>query len=204
VIAINAVPLDSIENASVQNADFIKIDTQGSEFEILTGASGLLSKSCFAVTCETWLREVHKGQKLTADIMIYMAEQGFFVIGMEHSANWARAKMRQNLDKPDLIGVDLLFFKNIDRAVAEFDQKKLIRAAMVADLWGHSSIALHLLRAASARPGSTASTANQLEEVIIKCHRAYQPLISGRPARIFNRVAQEFLGAKPIYPKIHE
>ena len=57
-------------------ADFLKLDTQGYELEILRGAEHTL-KNVQAVLTEVSLLQINKGAPLLADVTAFMAERGF-------------------------------------------------------------------------------------------------------------------------------
>ena len=62
--------------ADLPAADFIKLDTQGYELEILTGADRLLS-SASAVLMEASLIQINEGAPLLHDVLAFMKERGF-------------------------------------------------------------------------------------------------------------------------------
>ncbi|MBE9116863.1 tetratricopeptide repeat protein [Lusitaniella coriacea LEGE 07157] len=57
--------------------DFISIDTQGSEYEILTGGLSIVSSNVLGLVIEVEFREIYKDQKLFGDITKLLSEHGF-------------------------------------------------------------------------------------------------------------------------------
>lgn len=142
---VRSKTLDSIVNQYNIHPDFLKIDTQGAEFEILEGAKGAVQNDTFAILIETWTEEVHKKQKLTGDILQLMHKNGFILMDMDVAASWYRksAKKYNAFGKSQIIGLDLLFFKNhIGKEF--FSYEKLIKAALIADIYGYPDVAIEL------------------------------------------------------------
>jgi FkbM family methyltransferase len=60
------------------NVDFLKLDVQGYELEVLKGAETLL-RTCQAVLLEVSLIEINKGAPLFCEVISFMAARGFEV-----------------------------------------------------------------------------------------------------------------------------
>lgn len=93
--------------------EFLKLDTQGSEYEILKGADKILRKDCVAVWCEVEFFEVYKGQKTYADIDHLLRDYGLFIYGL-----YPRYRSKKffnptlHLTEERLMWADALFFKD--------------------------------------------------------------------------------------------
>jgi FkbM family methyltransferase len=61
--------------------EFIKLDTQGTEFEILQGSKRTLDERTVAVVTEVAFCEIYKGQKLFSDVEMLLREHGFSFYG---------------------------------------------------------------------------------------------------------------------------
>lgn len=73
------ISLDKLlETNSLKKPDFIKIDTQGYELEILKGAEEAL-KSAEFVLLEISFLDIYVNCPLVADVLIFMKERGFVV-----------------------------------------------------------------------------------------------------------------------------
>jgi FkbM family methyltransferase len=75
------VELDSLlkSHADFQQADFLKLDVQGYELEVLRGASSLL-KSVEFVYMEVSLIPINKGCPDIHDVIVFMREHGFYLL----------------------------------------------------------------------------------------------------------------------------
>jgi FkbM family methyltransferase len=82
VVDTPEIPCDTLDNVvatnNVQSIDFIKVDTQGSELEILRGAEKTLSQCyVFGVEVEAEFSPMYKDQSFFADIDVFLREKGF-------------------------------------------------------------------------------------------------------------------------------
>lgn len=76
---IECVTLDSvIEGLKVPfSFDFLKIDAQGAEYEILKGARDFLATSCIGLHLELFNIPLYKGIKLLPEVTDFLSQQGF-------------------------------------------------------------------------------------------------------------------------------
>ena len=77
---IEVVTIDHIfqsTTAPMPPPDFLSIDTQGSEYEILLGAKETLKSSVVALVIEAEFHPIYKGQKLFGDLAKLLSNQGF-------------------------------------------------------------------------------------------------------------------------------
>jgi hypothetical protein len=91
------------------NLDFIKIDTQGSEFSIIEGLQETIEKFKPIMYLETWLDEVYMGAPRTNEIINKLDAMGYEIIYTEVGASWSVDKT--NLTKKgrrQSVGMDLL------------------------------------------------------------------------------------------------
>jgi FkbM family methyltransferase len=65
----------------VERVDYLKVDVQGGDLDVLKGARRLL-KDCAAVQTEVEFIPMYKGQPLFAEVDIFMREQGFLLHGL--------------------------------------------------------------------------------------------------------------------------
>ena len=77
---VDIVSLDHLfqsKTLSVPPPDFLSIDTQGSEYEILQGAKETLRLSTLALVVEVEFHPIYKDQKLFGDVANLLSDQGF-------------------------------------------------------------------------------------------------------------------------------
>lgn len=115
---LDTVTLDSVLFGNRKDethwGEFMKIDTQGTEYEILEGALKTLDERCVAVVAEVSFCELYKEQKLFSDVEQLMRQQGFSFYGFMP----IHTRSRKLLDKRTHITVeralysDAVFFKD--------------------------------------------------------------------------------------------
>ncbi len=59
---------------------FLKIDAQGAEYEILSGAKNLLSQSCVGLHLELFVLPLYKGIHLLPDVVEYLEQYNFKLV----------------------------------------------------------------------------------------------------------------------------
>lgn len=100
---IPMITLDElVAKHKLKNIDFIKIDTQGSEMNILKGASKTLKNVEF-ILLETQNLEYNLGAPDTTDIMVFMKSLGYTLFDITEL---------HHLPTGEMLGVDMIFAKN--------------------------------------------------------------------------------------------
>jgi FkbM family methyltransferase len=95
------------------HGDFIKLDTQGTEYEILTGAARTLSERTVAVLVEVWYCQVYDGQRLFSDIEALLRSHGFSFYGAGmHYRSCKRLDKRRYLTRERPLWADAVFLKD--------------------------------------------------------------------------------------------
>lgn len=116
-IAVQSQTLDHIvAKASTEHlcpGEFIKLDCQGAEYEILEGAKETLAHRCRAIWCEVEFCQIYKGQKVFADIDRLLNSKGFVLHGLY--PNYISTKVlnrRRRETNERLMWADALYFKD--------------------------------------------------------------------------------------------
>jgi FkbM family methyltransferase len=84
-VQVLATTLDTVvlDRKEVPGPDFLSIDTQGSELDILKGASRLLDTTILAVQAEIEMHPLYEGQPLFGDICQFLAQHNFDLVDIE-------------------------------------------------------------------------------------------------------------------------
>ena len=142
-IDVKCNTLDSILGVDNIIPDFIKIDTQGAELEILKGATELLTKYSPMVTCEVWCSEVYKDAPTMDKVIAFMNSVGYEVFDMEISAAW-RYGTQSSQSKRRALGYEVLFVK-INNINVNYKEQYL-KLLLLLELYGYRNYALHLVK----------------------------------------------------------
>ena len=122
--------------------DFIKIDTQGSEYEIITGARKLLTENCPLVSLETWTREVYKNSPRMDQIISLMYEYGYEILDMELCASEKHKTNFRTISKQTISGYEIIFGKKNIEMVKDYNSK--VKYVLLLDLFGYKDMAIYL------------------------------------------------------------
>jgi FkbM family methyltransferase len=140
VSQIKTIDFDSFSSSNnIGNVDFIKLDTEGAEYDILEGALKSIRKSVIGISCEAWFGPWHKNQKVFGDIDCLLRSLGFslYDISLNRQARKSLPELRSAvMPTPDkygqLIWCDALYLRD---AVSEISSKKNVE-----DLWDQTKI----------------------------------------------------------------
>jgi FkbM family methyltransferase len=159
ITEIQQVEADTLDNQlrahEVNDVDFIKADTQGSELFVLEGASCALASSVVGLEVEVEFTPIYKGQPLFADVDHFLRGLGYLLFDLR-PCYWKRAAGR-GIGGPrgQIIWADALYFKSLPalrEAVAKLDpalqESKLLRALSISLLYGYCDYALEITREA--------------------------------------------------------
>ena len=137
--------LDDIQKQTLKNnydLDFLKLDTQGSEYDILKGGISLLPSIC-AAQIEVEFLPLYINQPLFSELNTFFIENGFILMDLKRYF-WKRKTFVQYPGKGQLIFADALYFQtpsfylknNLDLPRHDFILKilKYVCIALIYDL----------------------------------------------------------------------
>lgn len=142
-----------ISNADVQEIDFIKLDTQGSELQVLEGAENSLSQFCvFGVEIEVEFSSLYKDQPLFADVDSFLRDRGFVLFDIKTPLG---RKVRKTVTgepgewKGQGLWGDALYLRDLvserDKCPEVFTLETAIKTIAIAEFHGFGDFALELL-----------------------------------------------------------
>jgi FkbM family methyltransferase len=143
-----------LDRHGIDDVDFIKVDTQGSELFVLQGASRVLGQHVVGVEVEVEFASIYGGQPLFADVDRHMREHGFDLFDLRR-VYWKRDAGR-SLGGPygQIVWADALYLKTLPALSGVISERapdarkgKLLRALSVSLLYGYHDHALALARA---------------------------------------------------------
>ena len=151
-VEIEADTLDNVLRAgSVNDVDFVKVDTQGSELFILEGGRHTL-EHVVGVEVEVEFAPIYKGQPLFADVDRYMRDAGFALFDLR-PCYWKRTAGRSvGGPRGQIIWADALYLRTLP-SLAELiaalapdrHKAKLLKAVASSVLYGYYDYALAIL-----------------------------------------------------------
>lgn len=120
--------------------DFLKIDTQGTEFEILEGARRTL-QTCSMVEVEVEFLETYSGQKLFHEVAALLLDSGFDLFYLNRIFSQRRGYVGRS--KGQMTFGDALFVRRED-CLSNYSEKQLLRFAALLVNYGYLDFANQL------------------------------------------------------------
>jgi FkbM family methyltransferase len=142
-IEVAAVTLDGmLSEGKIADVDVLKLDTQGTEFEILASATRVLGQALLVET-EVEFVELYKGQKLSFDLEKMMHDNGFEILYLNRV--FLNRRAYEGPSRGQLIFGDILFGLGEERAKLLPYHKKTIYLALLLQ-YGHMDFAHALFK----------------------------------------------------------
>jgi|SRR5215475_9769238 len=130
---------------------FLKLDTQGSEHEILSGSQQILSENVVGIELEVTFCELYQNQRQFADIDYLLRENKFYI---QDLANFLFVKprgiSRVGWPKSRLIQADALYYKE-PKALIDGDNRQTAAALVSYVAYGYPELGVQLLNLQAAR-----------------------------------------------------
>jgi FkbM family methyltransferase len=150
--------------------EFLKLDTQGTEYEILKGAVRTLRERTVAIFCEVEFFQVMERQKLFSDVEILLRELGFAFYGFATvgSRSCKLLDKRVEAGRERLFYADAVFFKDplsTNSQYSVLSERACYVLFACTMLLGYYDFALELALATWA----TGSEATRVENLVRKC-----------------------------------
>lgn len=138
-----------IAESSIQTIDFMKLDTQGSELDILQGAEHVLEKNVLGIEIEVEFAELYSGQHLFEEVHAYLKAHNFEILALQNVLSWRKQKF---FGEGQIISADAVYFKKIREFIdglrnlsPDIQKIQVIKYMTLCDLYGHFDRAYTLL-----------------------------------------------------------
>jgi FkbM family methyltransferase len=149
-IEIETTSLDNVcITEKISEIDFLQIDVQGADLQVLEGASKILSKSVLGIQVEVEFSEIYLNQPLFADVDIYLRKHGFTLFDLTKAYRRRRhSPIHSNVHPGQLLWGDAFYFRDLIAENLNTDLKNpetILKLACIADVLEFSDYALELL-----------------------------------------------------------
>ena len=149
-LGIETTTLDTFcQLEEIEEIDFLQIDVQGADLQVLEGGSSILERSVLAVQVEVEFSHLYVDQPLFAEVDNYMRKQGFTLFDLSTARRLrARSPIVSTSHPGQLLWGDAFYFRDLLRENLSTDSKapeRLLKLACLADIMDFSDYALELL-----------------------------------------------------------
>jgi FkbM family methyltransferase len=145
-----ALKVDTLDNAlrgnKIENVDFMKLDTQGSELSILEGATRVL-QGVFGLEIEVEFVELYQDQALFGEVDRFVRKRGFELFDLR--PNYWKRKVCPDLGgiKGQLVFADALYLRTVDSVISFADsnmQTKILKSIALSVVFGYFDYAFEI------------------------------------------------------------
>lgn len=211
---IDVQPLDGVlASSELDVADFLKLDVQGAELEVLRGATDALG-TAFGVETEIEFAPLYQEQPLFSDIDLFLRSHGYELIDLRRTY-WKRERYVETWgEKGQLSMGDALYFRRPEVFLDALRDSPaagdaVIAAVVISALYGYLDIALELLDEARSRqlldPSRDQAAAATLDRrpsyVVERVPRRFQPRAIAAAARLRELSARLMRLANTVAPQ---
>ena len=121
-VLVNESTLDEITSENSLNPDFIKLDTQGTELDILKNADNAI-KECLMIESEVEIIPMYSGQSLFHDVSSFLYKKDFQMLYLNRV--FTQKKYSKKTCRGQLIFADALYGITINKALTLPIEKQL-------------------------------------------------------------------------------
>ncbi|MBL1175880.1 FkbM family methyltransferase [Pantanalinema sp. GBBB05] len=137
------------QDQGIEQIDFLKIDVQGADLQVLEGAAHQLAYSILAIRIEVEFSPLYLEQPLFADVDVYLRQRGFTLFDLQGGyGSRANLPIRSTARAGQLLWGDALYLRDLIPAEQNLTFKTpehLLKLACMADVLDFPDYALELL-----------------------------------------------------------
>jgi FkbM family methyltransferase len=140
---------DFCEAEAIEEIDFLQVDVQGADLQVLEGASKVLERSTLAVQIEVEFSHLYTNQPLFSDIDAYLRKREFTLFDLATAYRTRmRSPIQSNAHPGQLLWADAFYFRDLirdDLATSLPTPNRILKLACIADVMNFPDYALELL-----------------------------------------------------------
>ena len=186
---------DALNEAGIQEIDFLSLDIQGAEHDVFQGAKELIQKNCLGIQLEVEFAKIYENQKSFFDLNKLMESMGFELIEVSNFGRYAPISMPigfRGSEQP--LYAEAIYIKKIDELLKDKDVEKLYKWALFSLINKKIGLCLKALKVLS-----TLKTSSDLEKfqyvlLLKKIWRLYQEEERCKLPNLSELFSQEILG----------
>ncbi len=149
-VEIETTTLDTYCNQEkIELIDFLQIDVQGAELQVLEGAKEILERSVLAIQTEVEFCSLYIDQPLFTDIDIHLRKQGFALFHLKNCYRPRVCSPVLSIERPgQLLWADAFYLRDLileDVSTQRKTPDNILKLACIADILEFPDYALELL-----------------------------------------------------------
>lgn len=188
---------DYLPQAGITNVDFMELDTQGTELDILLGAERLLKESVLGLKIEAEYSHFYVNQPLFADLDAFARSCGFVLFDISRYHYRRKNSPRRLPTRGQLVYGHAVYLKDYRLLSESSKMEKGIKLCMIADYYGFWDYAYEVAHHLSTtQPASSTDSNTMLLADILKYYEA-KTLEKNRTQKIME-VADRIGMEKPL------
>ncbi|MGQ4647754.1 FkbM family methyltransferase [Lyngbya aestuarii] len=201
-LGIETTTLDVFcQEEGIEEIDFLQVDVQGADLQVLEGASGILEQSVLAVQIEVEFSHLYVNQPLFADVDTYLNKRDFTLFDLTKSyCTRARSPIQSRVRPGQLLWGDAFYLRDLIREDISTTLKtpeKIFKLACIADVMNFPDYSLELLEYLTLSYGEEAqyNFADNIVESLAQFPELVQQGLGSLPivAQIRNYISDEKL-----------
>ena len=147
---IDTTTLDTFcQEEGVNEIDFMQIDVQGADLDVLEGAVNILNCGTLAIQIEVEFSHLYTNQPLFADVDTFLRKHDFTLFDVSRSYRLrARSPIRSTVRAGQLLWGDAFYFRDLIREDIDGTLKspdRMLKLACIADIMNFPDYALEIL-----------------------------------------------------------
>ncbi|MBW4599567.1 MAG: FkbM family methyltransferase [Calothrix sp. FI2-JRJ7] len=147
---IETTTLDSFfQNEVITEIDFLQIDVQGADLDVLKGGYSILENSVLAIQIEVEFSPLYVNQPLFTDVDIFLRHQGFSLFDLATSYRTrSDSPIQSTIRSGQILWADAFYFRDLIREDIDISLKtpqQIFKLACIADIMHFPDYALELL-----------------------------------------------------------
>lgn len=149
-IDIETTTIDAFcQEEAIADIDFLKVDVQGADLNVLQGAKKILQSSVLAIQAEVLFCELYQNQPLFGDVDRFLREREFTLFSLPVAFRHRQVSpIVSEINPGQLLWGDALYIRDLleERVREEFkNPEKILKLACIADILNFPDYALELL-----------------------------------------------------------
>ncbi len=180
-VEVEVTDIDSLmAEHGIDYIDFMKLDVEGAELDVLKGAGKALSDSLLGLTIEVWFHQEHVGRPLFSDIDAHLRHFGFTLFDFREVNRWRRKTQcgggyESWIRRGQLMYCNALYFRDLPALLAAGDGKlddgtrlRALKLASLAELFCYPDFAIEVLQSAQKAGAIEPDEAEMLIQTLAK------------------------------------